>query len=568
MSVAFRIAILASFLALSVINKPVVAFAQAKVPVQAEKNLVAKAETVALIVESSFFAQGAVGEERLLQLARILVRQPGAKRMVAYAVGSGDSREIWTGEKQVGPADESVVREGLATFVHRTAGNPGTSLSRILERIALALDEHANQVEARFRKASTITLPQSTYRLRVLVAAETIDPVFRLQAPETTCADGDFADWPEGKLRPRTIRLFGGVVQEVLAFWVYDAVAAGSIDRPLQLNRAVETFLHAGFLRDGISFGGVYYLQRSTEKPLPPRVQVERNSRPCSHLTDLGEAEKLDLGMASEPSPLPVASPQTDPSGPSTPPTVATATPPPLIPIPAPPRPSSGRHECADPAGKQAVIDAYIVGNADPAAENDLSAQWEEVSCAVLRVVANPGRTPAERARAVELVRKATQGLIPKGVQGDFGRPLPYLEPQHYEVIYELAQAADATVRKAAVQFVKAFPVDAFELRFRGDLGTAATKDLAARERLAEAAVDLYYNRIVALLPGSDADEPEPSHRAIIGQTLEVELSRGLSWTSDKFFPGSNGKVYEAMLQYAAGLVECLQRLEPDLGRN
>ena len=85
-------------------------------------------ETVALVIETPFFARSGEGQARIANVAQILALQPGARHIIAYAIGSEDSGPIWDGSADVKPTDAEKIRQQLDLFVRHTARNDGRSV--------------------------------------------------------------------------------------------------------------------------------------------------------------------------------------------------------------------------------------------------------------------------------------------------------------------------------------------------------------------------------------------------------------------------------------------------------
>src|SRR5215831_14112753 len=131
--------------------------------------------TVAVIIESPFFANE---KSRISSLAEILAQQRSARRIVAYAIGSGDTHELWDAEKASASPDvksmEPDVKSmetALRMFIERTAANRTSSMYRILDRVALALQRHAEEFGALYRSGMLRPRDES-FRLRLLIAAQ------------------------------------------------------------------------------------------------------------------------------------------------------------------------------------------------------------------------------------------------------------------------------------------------------------------------------------------------------------------------------------------------------------
>jgi hypothetical protein len=283
----------------------------------AESDVGDPAETVVLLIETPQYDD----TRRRAALIEILVQQPGVKRIVAYAVGMGDQLELWNEDASItgGERDEStrekqkreaVTRE-LERFVQETASNSAYSMSRIVQGMSVMMSHHAAWVDNRFRSSNS-ELPTEVYRLRLLTGAQVIDPTFRVQVPATSCRrDGDWENWRRGALVPRQFMHFRKQHRQLVTVYsIYDAKAAGN----QKLNRSVEAFLHASLDRDGIRYGGVYYLDEPTSAPEPSRSPPGGETRVCDLLIQPADAEDYrPRASADQPRPTKSATPQTTP---------------------------------------------------------------------------------------------------------------------------------------------------------------------------------------------------------------------------------------------------------------
>jgi hypothetical protein len=280
------------------------------------------AETVALLIETPQY-DGPQYTRRRAALIEILMRQPGVKRIVAYAIGMGDHWELWSDDASPGTGGErddatrqrreKLTRE-LERFIHETASNSTYSMSRIVQGMGVMMNNHAEWVEERFRSANS-ELPPEVYHLRLLAAAQIIDPAFRVQVPATSCrSDGDWDRWRRGILIPRQFAHFrNSYLQKVTVYSIYDAV-----DNK-KLNRNVEAFFHSSLDRDGIGYGGIYYLDEPTSAPEPPRSQPGGETHVCDLLTQPAPDEYRHHDLADLPGQIISPVPQTAPSPTSSP---------------------------------------------------------------------------------------------------------------------------------------------------------------------------------------------------------------------------------------------------------
>jgi hypothetical protein len=220
----------------------------------------------------------------------------------------------------------------------------------------------------------------------------------------------------------------------------------------------------------------------------------------------------------------------------------------------------------------QSVVDRYVGGDdLNLATRKKLYRGWDELHCYVISILADSKRASADRARAIKLL---TYGLAnsdggywqPDGsAPRDFGKAIPYLQPQEINLLFELVQSDDDVVREQVLRLVRALPLDSLERLFRTEHRQIDSVKQPPRERLAIAASFLYYNRIVDYLNG-DSDL-SVSQKADIRKAIENEMTAALPWTNDALFTGNNGKSYRAMLYYAMGIVEREKQLSPDLGK-
>jgi hypothetical protein len=318
------------------------------------------AETVILLIQTPHY-DGSSAVARRAALVEILLHQPGVKRIMAYAVGMGDRLELWneaappaTGQQGGDPKREVLTRQ-LEMFIRETASNRAYSMSRIVDGIRIMMNSHADWIGNRFQNSNGM-LPDEIYHMRLLAATQEIDPTFRTQVPVDTCQkDGDWESWPRGILVPRAFLHHGQKRdQRVTVFSVYDAQWAGN----RKLNANIETFLHASLKRDGLAYGGVYYLD-SPLRPEPPRGRPNDETRVCDELIKPSTPEEHKPRSSGDPrrapakSAAPTATPE--PGRPTAPaPALAVPTPtpspraaspqvveprlPPVTPTPEPPR--------------------------------------------------------------------------------------------------------------------------------------------------------------------------------------------------------------------------------------
>lgn len=559
------------------------------------------AESVALIIDTKQFATDA----RRGAIAKILVRQPGATRIFAYAIGSGDHAQLWPAkpqsERAINPAERSVnlsdlpdVQSALSQFVARHRGNPGRSLARIIDRIALAVREHAAAME---RRAEAGQPPgEAGARLRLLVAVQEIVPYLEPDAVRSLCPPGsDRSGWIDDKIRLGELNRRGSRKQQATAFWVYDA---GDRDAK-QVNRNVEEFLHAGLGREHIEFGGVYYLQESTLPPRDPRGDYARP--PCAYLKvfveprdapkdEAQEVQDEDLVVRTA-APQPNAAAPALAQGPQTgvgagagahpapPQPQAQQAPRPVQRVAAPPPRQDPRLANCPFVPDMGPIDQYVAGNdLTPAAAGKLFTNWTRVDCHVWTIIETPGRSSFERGRALRLLRVANA----RAGKGDwqpqsshkkdsrnFSADLPYLHSDDYRTIFDFARSDDAALRDEARTFIRTFPVDKFEPLFADAYKRRKELPADELERVAMAATAFYYNRIVEYLDEAPATTSglSPDQKTAANAAIDRYLREGLSWTADSLFVGGNGKAHEAMLHYAVAITQRVKELQPDLGK-
>jgi hypothetical protein len=305
------------------------------------------AETVAIIIEAPHY-DGDVARERRSRLVQILIRQPGAKRIIAYALGSGDRHELWNEDRPVTVQDAPAISQKLDHFTRSTSANRERSISRVVERNQRATLDHFNMSERRFRQGGH--MPEEAYRLRILNAIQ-VDRLFHAFAPEEDCSNQELSEWRAGVLAPRTFRHPRNKAQEIIAFWVYDGEAAGGYGGPgsearaIMLDPGVEAILNTSFKRDKISFGGVYYLHMPAAEPRKPNP-IQPEARPCDHEPTVGRPRPLpppSSGVVAA-SPEPKQAPP-----PSPPPVEPPAAPAPLAP-PLPPPSAAPQPRVSPPA--------------------------------------------------------------------------------------------------------------------------------------------------------------------------------------------------------------------------
>jgi hypothetical protein len=277
------------------------------------------AETVVLLIETPYY-DGLRYARRRAALIEILVRQPGVKRIVAYAIGMGDHLELWnegassaTGGERDEPTREKQKREAvtreLEKFIHETASNPAYSMSRIVQGMSVMMSNHAVWVDKRFQSSGS-DMPAEVYHLRLLTAAQEIDPTFRVQIPSTSCrSDGDWEKWRRGSLVLHQFMHFRTHHrQKVTVYSIYDPI------ENKKLNRSVEAFFHASLDRDGIGYGGVYYLDEPASAPEPPRSTPGGETRVCDLLIQPARDEYRQHASADQPGPTKSATPPTAPA--------------------------------------------------------------------------------------------------------------------------------------------------------------------------------------------------------------------------------------------------------------
>jgi hypothetical protein len=248
-------------------------------------------ETVMLLIETPHY-DGPAAASRRAALVEILLRQPGVRRIVAYAVGMGDQLELWSevvpppiverdGAAKRETERREVLTRALEMFIRETASNRSYSMSRIVDGMRSMMKSHADWVDRRFQNSSGV-LPDEMYHMRMLTATQDFDPAFRSRVPATNCQrDGDLESWPRGILVPRTFTHYQTRRDQVITvFSIYDANAAGNH----KLNSNIEAFLHASLKRDGLIYGGVYYLDEPTLEPEPPRSQPNDETHVCDVL--------------------------------------------------------------------------------------------------------------------------------------------------------------------------------------------------------------------------------------------------------------------------------------------
>jgi hypothetical protein len=566
--------------------------------------------TVVLMLESSYFAPDA---SRIKALAEILAQQRGANRIVAYAIGSGETHQLWDAENASTPPDVESMEGALRRFAEKTAGNHRIySLLHFLERIELAMKGHAENFHKRYGSGLLRPPGDESFRLRLLIAAQAI-ALSLARAPKKTCADEASPGWPESLVSPHRLKDPGENdprPQEVEAFWVYEATGP----QREELSRAVENFFYAGFDRDGIALRGVYYLQdpmeprerRPQQAPAPPS-----SAPPCAYLTEqqlkhrefLKARSRPSIAQAPQPNPAqPPSPPQAPAPGPQTQPAPAQQTSGPQAakqsPAPTsppqptggpqaakqsqaptpPPQPSAGpppsRTANCQPPAERSLVDQFVAGTdlTNPNLQK-LYAIWDRIDCHIWTIIAAGNRPSSERARALKLLRLAVahQGVgswQPAGSRRgrrEFSQTLPYLQPNDYEAIFELMQLNDPELQREALIFIRSYPVDRFEALFHGAFVRTAQLDRKIVERIASAAAFLYYNRIVEFLyeipaSGENLSSDQKDHAL---KSMAADRSKGFEWTEDSKFTNGNGKAYRAMLYYALGLVEHEKKLKP-----
>jgi hypothetical protein len=232
-----------------------------------------------------------------------------------------------------------------------------------------------------------------------------------------------------------------------------------------------------------------------------------------------------------------------------------------LIPLPL----SSGCLAGADDVRE--LVDRFLLGDdLDKDTRRQIYGKWPSINCYVLPLAVDPSVKVSGqvRSRAIKLLTNAIannstqadrQYWQPNGAKKrNFALNLPFVRGPDLERIFAQIEMDDDLVRGQAIQFIKTFPIDAFDKLFQNKL-TALTGSQAAipklqLERYGVAASGLYYNRITDWLNG-----PINVDQVGAQKSISADFDQSQKWTQETFLNNS-AKVYAAMEHYARGIVE------------
>jgi len=213
------------------------------------------------------------------------------------------------------------------------------------------------------------------------------------------------------------------------------------------------------------------------------------------------------------------------------------------------------------------LVDRFLLGDdLDKDTRRQIYGKWPSINCYVLPLAVDPSVKVSGqvRSRAIKLLTNAIannstqadrQYWQPNGAKKrNFALNLPFVQGTDLERIFAQIEMDDDLVRGQAIQFIKTFPIDAFDKLFRSKL-TALTGSQSAIpkpqvERYAVAASGIYYNRVTDWLNGVINVDQVAAQKSI-----SADFDQSQKWTNETFLH-NRAKAYAAMEYYARGIVE------------